>query len=283
MKKYLLSFIVVVLAISANGQSVAINTDGSTVSDPKAMLEVKKPVYSKVKIRSTSLIDTAVLELSNRTPSSLGTDFLFSLERENGLVLKSRSDVPSQNTDSIITFSPQGLVALKSLRGTGTRSLLATASGQLIASGATQYLSIPGAGFQPKTAGAASNFNAMDASGLLSFTPGTFSYVVAPVLLPDGATVTSFKVYFVDNSATDLFFILYSTGVTSFTNSMMVTLTSSGASGSSTTMSSLSSTIISTPVIDNSSTLYYINAGPAASAVWDANLRIKAVVIGYTL
>ena len=287
MKKYLLSLAISFLAIAANAQSVAINTDGSTVSDPKAMLEIKKPVYSKLKIKSYSFNDTTVLELSNRTPGgNLGTDFVFTLEKENGLLIRSRSDLVEQNTDSIMTFTPGGLVSLSSLRGSGTRPLMATATGQLVAvgpSGMTHYLSIPGAAFQPKANAAANNMIAMDASGLWSFSPGTSSFGVAPVQLPDGASITSFKAYFVDNSTIDLIFQLLSTGVTSFSNIAIATLTSSGASGSSTTMSNLSTTAIVSTAIDNSTSIYYVNAGPVAGANWDNNLRVKAIVIGYTL
>ena len=91
---------------------VAINTDGSAPTDPKAMLEVKKNLYSKFKIRSTHFNDTSVLELSNKTSGNIGTDFRITAKREQGLFFTSTSDLPSNTNDSLLTILTNGNVGI---------------------------------------------------------------------------------------------------------------------------------------------------------------------------
>jgi hypothetical protein len=91
---------------------VAINNDGSPVSDSAAMLEIKKGSMSKLKVRSLHYDDTARLELSNRTPDRLGTDFLISANREMGLYISSRSDISSFTNDSLLTIRTNGRVGI---------------------------------------------------------------------------------------------------------------------------------------------------------------------------
>lgn len=91
---------------------VAINTDHTPVTDSTAMLEIKKGSKAKVKIRSISYADTAQLELSNRTSGNLGTDFLISAIRENGLYFSSLSDISTNNNDSLLTIRTNGRVGI---------------------------------------------------------------------------------------------------------------------------------------------------------------------------
>ncbi len=269
-------------------QNVAINTDGTSSSDPKAMLEIKKPGYSKLKIRSTGYLnDTAVLELSNRNAVEEGTDFIFKHIREQALVLSSLSDFPTNTRDSIMTITPQGSIRFRSLRGTGTRQVTANANGEINASNYTpqnQYLNISVGAFQPRFNSSVTNFTAIDANSMAYFTTGTNNFVVAPVNLPHGAVVTSVKVYFVDNSASDIFFSLGGTGVNATSTFVLANLLSSGASGSNLTVSSLEATSITMATIDNLNNAYHLLAGPPGGCCWDGvSLRIKSVVITYLL
>jgi len=101
---YALSFAFCLLSFTSLGQNVGINPSGSAPLDPKAMLEIRKTGFSKLKVRSENYLDTAVLELSNRTPANAGTDLIFSLLREEGLLLSSASDLPGQVKDSLISL-----------------------------------------------------------------------------------------------------------------------------------------------------------------------------------
>ena len=91
---------------------VAINTDGSTITDPSAMLEIKKGLKSKLKIRSLSYNDTVELQLSNRTSTNAGTDFNFKSIREEGLFISTSSDFPWHTSDSLMAFKPNGSIGI---------------------------------------------------------------------------------------------------------------------------------------------------------------------------
>jgi hypothetical protein len=90
MKRKLFPVILLFCSCDLCAQNVAINTDGSAPTDTRAMLEIKKSLYSKLKVRSLNYNDTSVLELSNRDAGGLGTDFLITARREEGLYLTLR-------------------------------------------------------------------------------------------------------------------------------------------------------------------------------------------------
>ena len=266
----------------AGAQSVAINNDGSAVSDPKAMLEVKKMKYAKLKIRSTSYSDTAVMELSNRDILGLGTDFLFSQYGERGLVISSKSDLAQNESDSIMTFSPKGVVSLKSLKGTNTQPVYANSSGELIRSPQTYIMNVGASAFQPTEGNNYANFIPADGNIMASFSAGSNAYAIAHVNLPDGATVISMKAYYVDNSSANITFRLSYADILLNGSNSLADITSTGNSGNMHQVIMKESTTISYSKINNSRYAYYVRCG--ASPSWDGfNLRIKAVVITYTL
>lgn len=110
--KKLLSFTYLFFLAEIAFSQVAISSDGATTTDPKAMLEVKKADFSKVKIRSLNYTDTAQLELSNRTSSNVGTDFRITAKREQGLFFSSVSDLPANNHDSLFTILTNGRIGI---------------------------------------------------------------------------------------------------------------------------------------------------------------------------
>jgi hypothetical protein len=101
---YALTIAGCLLTFVSFSQSVGINTTGVAPSDPKAMLEIRKSGFSKLKLRSENFSDTAVLELSNRNTGNLGTDIQLSLLREEGLLLSSSSDIGSNTKDSLLSL-----------------------------------------------------------------------------------------------------------------------------------------------------------------------------------
>jgi hypothetical protein len=112
MKKLLLVVAAVVCVVYGNSQQVAINTDGSTPTDPKAMLEIKRSVYSKLKVRSTSFGDTSALEFSNRNAGNLGTDYSITARREQGLYFTTTSDLAANTNDSLFTMLLNGNIGI---------------------------------------------------------------------------------------------------------------------------------------------------------------------------
>jgi hypothetical protein len=108
---------------------------------------------------------------------------------------------------------------------------------------------------------------------------GSDGIMAASVQLPDGATVTKFRVYFYDNSAQDLVISLKSQGLMWGGYGTIAEVTTSGAADA---YSFLETTSISSPVIDNINTGYLIWVYPHNT--WDSfNLRVKGASIYYTL
>jgi len=111
-RKIIFTICLVAFFASLHAQ-VAINRDGTPVTDTSAMLEIKKALKSKLKVRSTSLQDTSVLELSNRnTGNNFGTDFLISARREQGIYFTTTSDLLSNINDSLLTLRTNGNIGI---------------------------------------------------------------------------------------------------------------------------------------------------------------------------
>jgi hypothetical protein len=134
-----------------------------------------------------------------------------------------------------------------------------------------QYFTIGSEGFVPGSNVDYFNTYGMGGAYIVSGNGG----MVAPVHLPNGAVVTEFRVYYYDNSPGDLYVVLY--GQTFSSGYFQLALvTSSGTPGYSNGVD----TTIDSATIDNTSYSYMVDA---ASTAWDSNLRIKAVVIKYSV
>jgi hypothetical protein len=108
---------------------------------------------------------------------------------------------------------------------------------------------------------------------------GADGIMAAAVKLPDGATVTKFRVYFYDNSAQDLQISLEHQGLMWGGYATMAEVTTSGAQDAYTY---LETTDIAYPVINNVNNGYLIWVFPLNT--WDSiNLRVKGASIYYTL
>ncbi len=106
------------------------------------------------------------------------------------------------------------------------------------------------------------------------------SPLFAPVILPDGATVTKVEAYFIDNSSKDIRFELTRNGVSSLgyvAADFLSTITSSGAGSG---VQHLEDTSIVSDVIDNTNYFYFVRVFLPDG--WDgSSLRVKGVVISY--
>lgn len=108
---------------------------------------------------------------------------------------------------------------------------------------------------------------------------GDTGVMAAALQLPDGATVTKFRVYFYDNSAQNLDISLDYQGLMTGGYGSLGSVTTSGATAAYTY---LETTSITNPVIDNINNGYLIWVYPYST--WDGfNLRIKGASIFYTL
>lgn len=106
---------------------------------------------------------------------------------------------------------------------------------------------------------------------------GTFT-VIAPVSLPEGATITAVDAIIVDNSAGDFTISLSRNQFSLIGGTTIATLTSTGATGG---IQTLSTSVITTPVVTNTTASYCLFA---TSTNWDVNLNyLKGVRITYTV
>ena len=135
-----------------------------------------------------------------------------------------------------------------------------------------QYLMIGGEGFVP--GGNVDYFNTYGNGG--AYIVSGSGALVAPVHLPQGAVVTEFKVFFYDNSASDMTVFLDGEGV-SGGYFAMAQVSSTGISG----YGNKTTTSISGNPINNTVFSYLVYAYCSA---WDGgNLRIKGALITYTI
>lgn len=114
------------------------------------------------------------------------------------------------------------------------------------------------------------------------FNPPNGTYMVAPLNLPNGAIITGFTVYFVDNSATeDLRVVLLYHPHLSNGNTELARVVSSGTPGAS----SLSAPSIGAPAaVNNQLANYAIEANPHSDHPWPGlNLQIRSILITYTM
>src|SRR6185295_15718229 len=112
MKKIFLTAFCLLLIAHFSFSQVAINKDGSATTDTTAMLEIKKGIKSKLKVRSLGFNDTSVLELSNRNTINQGTDFLITARGEYGLLFTTKSDLSNQINDSLLILRRTGNIGI---------------------------------------------------------------------------------------------------------------------------------------------------------------------------
>lgn len=152
----------------------------------------------------------------------------------------------------------------------------------------TKQLSIPSVAFQSEK----SNLHTSNSIGGQIYTVATTtlslgyaSYYSAPVYLPDGATVTNFEAYVVDEDATynislcQLWRSTSTVGTQYGTSSTMAQ--TSATSGSNTNIQLLSDNSITSPLIDNANYYYYVRFGGVYTG--NQNIRLSRFVITYTI
>lgn len=150
------------------------------------------------------------------------------------------------------------------------------ASGFKYANPKTGYAIIPAAAFQKQA----------DADNIERYTSGVFYAVptanpmLAPVSLPQGATITSFKVYFFDNSAVaDVTVHLEFYNFLGFTQAI-ASVSSAGTPGLG---SATINTFFAASQVNYLNGYYSVTAYASNSAWPGPDLQVRAVVITYTM
>jgi hypothetical protein len=135
----------------------------------------------------------------------------------------------------------------------------------------THVLSLPGEAFLP---GRSADYTNSFGSGGACITSGS-NALSAPLQLPQGATISSFKVYFLDDSTADVSVSLMAHYPAGGYYIWQATLDSWGITG----LGNKSTSSISFPAVDNNNYTYLVRA---FSSSWSCNLRVMGAVITYT-
>jgi hypothetical protein len=152
------------------------------------------------------------------------------------------------------------------------------------ASAKTHYYSVPGAAFDLESSAACDKSMISGNIYTVGGSAVTVAYFIAPVNLPDGATVTSVTYYVADNDGT------YNTQAgqlwrndastfSSYGNVFMMASTAA-TSGTNTNIQAISTSTVSNAVIDNQNYTYYLRWGTQQA---NPNLRLAKVLITYTV
>ena len=195
--------------------------------------------------------------------------------------------IPFENNSNFLMMGGNlgiGMTPTQKLEVSGNVQIPAANSYQY-ATAKTQYYSVPGAAFHLE------NTSACDLAMISGdvYTVGgsavTVAYLVAPVNLPSGATVTSLIFYVVDNDGTynlqaGQLWRNDASMSTSYGNTTSMASTPLPASTNSTLIQATTTSTISSPVIDNQNYTYWLRWGTQQA---NANLRLVKVLITYTV
>ena len=160
--------------------------------------------------------------------------------------------------------------------GLGVLFVLLSSFGQTWGQGPdhrTQYFSLGSEAFVPGSSNV-EYFNTYGCGGANIWPADTRGALVAPVNLPHGAVITNFKVFFYDTSLNDMYVRLYIQPLEDCPYVEIAQVDSSGISGYGSKQVSVDHTV------DNRADSYLLYA---FSESWDDNLKIKGVVITYTI
>lgn len=185
-----------------------------------------------------------------------------------------------------------GNIRSSSLAGGGIKSLYADANGVITSSQQTFTLTIPPQAFQRRYNTGGGTFTSSGPYGdCFIFGTNVNDDLIAPVILPDGATITQVQVYFNDVDATNnLKFTLASVGLTSTGNTDIVSLFQATQNAQPFTTTTLTSAVLSEVVSQNKAYRILVNptgaSGTYGSGTWNTTtsyLSVKGVKITYTL
>lgn len=259
--------------------SVVHTTDNATASDG-----IGAGIVFRTQNAPGSLIQTG--RISSIIENKASNTMAFKIELPDNSGITTQALYVKANAVGIGTATPSssarldvnGYIRSNPLSGTTSRQLMAMSDGTIRANTNTQYLSIPVSAIKARDD--LNNFIAFDANGDCYFNSGSTSVMLAPVSLPQGVTVQKITLHYVDNSASDLFCRLayHPNNFSSFITMGIVT-----TSGASAGYSNNSTSAISDAVIDNSSRYYNIIISTTGGIWTGSTLKVKGVLIEYTL
>lgn len=255
---------------------------GIGVTNPSEKLQVQSGANTDISIVATP-INNANLNFGSTTNHFLG--------KINYSTNTNNMNFWTNNVPDRLVITGSGNVGIGLTAPTEKLSV----AGNVIIPGTNEYLytsaktkqfSMPAVAFRTE---APTNYECTFLSGCMypsGTTPGTATYFLAPVYLPDGATVTTLDAYVVDNDANyniSGVWLWQQPGTVGSTYGNPVIMANTGASaGVSTVIQKLTTTTITNPIINNNLNSYYVRVGLAQSTTV-GDIRLAKVVITYTI
>ena len=181
-----------------------------------------------------------------------------------------------------------GNIRVSSLSGPGVRDVKADANGTLITTPQTYTVSISPQSFQPRYNNSGT-FTSSGAFGDCYMSVGSTDNLIAGISLPNGVTVTSVIIYYINLDSSKRFDVNLKASpfATTFTFDVFNGITSTVSSSGNNVVSYSIPNSGGGSVINNSSNYYYLLVYPqtlaGGSTTWSANMSIKGVKITYTL
>jgi hypothetical protein len=238
---------------------------GIGLSNPNELLDVN----GRMRIRHNG--STAGLWLSNSTNGLGIADGAFlGLENDNKLGIYI-------NNAWRFGVNNAGEISTSSMVGSGYRMVLASPNGVLLSNFQPQVWSISASAFTPTTNGAGTFYKS---TNMANYSSGS-GFMVAPVNLPTGVVISEIKVFYSDNSSSDMtirltYQTLQNSNVGGVSNGTVGTITTSNVTGIQSANLTLTN---ANTTIDNANRAYYIDV---RSTNWDDDLGIYGIKITYS-
>jgi hypothetical protein len=255
---------------------------GIGVNNPTEKLQVQSGANTDISIVATP-VNNANLNFGSTTNHFLG--------KINYSTNTNSMNFWTNNTPDRLVITSNGNIGMGSSTPTEKLSvagnvLIPGANEYLYAAPKTKYFSLPSMAFNSENATTYQNSFLSGCIFPIGASTGLATYFVAPVYLPDGATVTKLDAYVVDNDATynvSGVWLWQQPGTvgTTYGNSVIMANTGSTASSSS-VIQMLTTSSITNPIINNNLNSYFVRVGLAQSATV-GNIRLAKVVITYTI
>lgn len=205
------------------------------------------------------------------------------LDRLNILV---NGNVGIGNPSPAVKLEVNGDIRSSTLIGVGVRNVYANALGTLTATAQTRTVMIPPQSFQRRFNTGTGTFTASGSYGDCYISSGSTDNLIAPVILPVGATITGVTFYYTDtNTSSNLAMFLITSSALSASNNFIASLFQNTTNINAYDISSVSSGTLSDQIIDGD--YYYIliipkNTTNTADAAWGTYMSVKGVKVTYT-
>ena len=201
------------------------------------------------------------------------------LSQADGIPGNFRIRRSTASTSAGLTISPAGNVGINITSPTASLHVAGDlrVTGNIILTTTSRQYSIAGLAFTNLRA--TTDLTAF-AGGVIGTNSTSIAELVAPVILPDGAQITSMRMHFIDNTTVNS--INASLTAATKTASSTITLAIVGSSGANAVVQTLVNNLATSHVVDTNNNYYYVRASFTTPTV-TTDIVFRGVTIFYTV